>query len=75
VKGDYGDNQAALPLIFITPLSEIGHRESGWCMSLMDSQTGERLGFTDLDAMVAFLQKQICESARGGGGDQENSDD
>ncbi len=38
-------------------------RPPTWRFSLEDPHTGDKVGFADLDAMVAFLQAEIASDA------------
>ena len=43
-----------------------------WRVSLEDSHTGERLGFPDLNGLIAFLREEFGNMPFDGKNDQEN---
>ncbi len=49
--------------------SQIPDQPVIWRFSLEDVETGERLGFRDLEALVVFIQTQIARSPPDGGSD------
>ncbi len=52
-----------------------GERGATWRASLENPQTGERHGFASLDAMVAFLRRQIDPAPGPRGEEREGKDD
>ena len=50
-----------------------GEDEETWRASLENPQTGERHGFASLDAMVAFLRRQIGLAPKRGGEEGEET--
>lgn len=40
------------------------NRPSTWRFSLEDPHTGDKLGFADLEALVAFLETELANASR-----------
>jgi hypothetical protein len=67
---------------YLLRLWQVGdERQIGWRASLENAHTGKRQGFASLTELFTFLENEVCQavqgqtapSARGEGGDIDNS--